>query len=983
MAGALRRGLAAVAAAAATAAAAAAAARPAALPRRWPPRFSPRSAASSAGLATATEQQQQQLEEEEQGFDDTNNDADDPLLSAVLERARRAVGGSPLSSLPGGEAVAFGTGTHLGSRATWSLRFRATDGAIREELRSKHLSFVWGSPGDGTSGDGDGNAAPSAAAAAPPAWEVDPAGVTKALELDDREALLLAALLRSGLWLDVLAGPRLLHMRLAGGGGDGSEAARALAALAAGGGGDDDGGGAETNSSSSNTNNSPPVGGKKARRKLAAEARHTAARAHPTAAAAAEAAEAEAAVRRLAASVGADAGDDDDDAAVDSASSSDADDGDDVASSSASSSQAAAGASFIYVDVRLRGAGDLTALRPAPAAAALTPQAQTGPPSSSILAPPGLTVARVRICPRTFRPVGYSQAMCGEVEVWRFLRWRPWGRGGVAFPSEMHHLVGPGGSGGRSVYITRGVSAPPPSAAAAEGSKNSGSIYAAPAAPALPADASYAPGAPAFAQAYRAPSGHVLVAGSLSAGAPSPVGAPWNPSARAPQQQPRCWFLLDSGASGLVVDASAARRLSLPAIGELRVAGVAGRSRARLLRARELSVGPLTIRDPVLMEMDVAGLVRDLPAPPASILVAGGGGGASSAAPAAPPQQQHPVAGIVGYDLFRRAVVDIPGAATAPSPGGGGTTVPATGDPSLVVGDDGSSHSGFFSAGGGERGGGGGDAAAAPAAAAPVASLPALTLQQKLRRGGFVPVALRSPGGGEEEGPPPPLSSSSPSPLLLLDDDAAYEWLPMALVAYLPHVVLRFGVPGDPRPRGALFMLDTGASGADLMFHSRAAARLGLLPPGSAAGGGNNGNGSSSPFSPSAAALATPPPPSAGGVSFVRGVGGGGKAGGNGSGGNSNGGGGALKASSADLPWLQWGGLRLEGPVRALIATQPGGLDLSRYASGIACADLLGRAALRLDYRGRRVGLRRPQQGGGGGRAAAAGGDDGGGAPAS
>jgi len=216
---------------------------------------------------------------------ETDETTDDPTLAAVLERARTAVSGGAasggLSSVPGAEAVAFGTGTHLGSRATWSLRFRASDGAVREELRSRHLSFVWGSPGDGSEAGGDGGGP----IAAPPAWEVDPAGVTKALELDDREALVLAALLRSGLWLDRRAGPRLLHMRLAGGGGAAAARARAETALRGGG----------SPSSPSGSGSSTPVG-KKARRKLAAEARHTAQRAHPTAAAAAEAAEAEAAV---------------------------------------------------------------------------------------------------------------------------------------------------------------------------------------------------------------------------------------------------------------------------------------------------------------------------------------------------------------------------------------------------------------------------------------------------------------------------------------------------------------------------------------------------------------------------------------------------------------------------------------------------------------------------------------------------------------
>jgi hypothetical protein len=561
----------------------------------------------------------------------------------------------------------------------------------------------------------------------------------------------------------------------------------------------------------------------------------------------------------------------------------------------------------------------------------------------------------------------------------------------------MHHLVGAGGSGGRNVYITRGVSAPPPPAAAAAAAADDGSTaaspppapdpYAAPPAPALPADASYAPGAPRVAQAYRAPSGHVLVAGALSAGSGgvSSSGAAAAPPAALPffhgsgggaqqqSQHQQQWFLLDSGASGLVVDHGASRRLALPAIGELRVAGVAGRSRARLVRARRLTVGPLSIRDPVLMEMDVAGLVRDLPPPP---LIAGDTTATAATAVAAgtPPQQQHPIAGIVGYDLFRRAVVDIPGVPALAASSFVPAAAPAPQDPSLVVGDDGSSHSGFFvGGGGGDSGGNGNDASSL--------SLPALTLQQKLKRGGFLPVGMRSPEADDEGGQEveeQQIAVGSERRRGDGGDDDQFEWLPMALVAYLPHVVLTFGVPQNDgaaavvSPRRGLFMLDTGASGADLMFHARAALELGLVAGGGGgvgAGAAAGAGGAGGPGGASVEAVATPPLAAGGGVSFVRGVGGGGSGGKKGASSSSpDAASSRLRAGTAVLPWLQWGALRLEGPVRALVAAPPSagaaagaGLDLSRYASGIACADLLGRADLRLDYRRRRVGLRRPK----------------------
>jgi predicted aspartyl protease len=51
-----------------------------------------------------------------------------------------------------------------------------------------------------------------------------------------------------------------------------------------------------------------------------------------------------------------------------------------------------------------------------------------------------------------------------------------------------------------------------------------------------------------------------------------------------------------------------------------------------------------------------------------------------------------------------------------------------------------------------------------------------------------------------------------------------------AQIASLPHVELEFAVPGKPGKRHkSLFLVDTGAGGAEVMFHSRAARELGLL----------------------------------------------------------------------------------------------------------------------------------------------------------
>ena len=91
-------------------------------------------------------------------------------------------------------------------------------------------------------------------------------------------------------------------------------------------------------------------------------------------------------------------------------------------------------------------------------------------------------------------------------------------------------------------------------------------------------------------------------------------------------------FILDTGASGLVITGRAAETLGLRAFGEVFVSGVAGKVPCRFRRAGSLTLGPVTVDAPVFMEMDVGGIVS----------------GASE-----------PVAGIVGFDAFKSSVLEV------------------------------------------------------------------------------------------------------------------------------------------------------------------------------------------------------------------------------------------------------------------------------------------------------------------------------------
>lgn len=92
------------------------------------------------------------------------------------------------------------------------------------------------------------------------------------------------------------------------------------------------------------------------------------------------------------------------------------------------------------------------------------------------------------------------------------------------------------------------------------------------------------------------------------------------------------WFLLDSGADGMMIDTALADRLGLPVVGRTRPIGADGRPReATYRRAHSFRVGRLTFDNPLFLALDLSGNN----APP---------GAARS--------------GVIGYDVFARAVVE-------------------------------------------------------------------------------------------------------------------------------------------------------------------------------------------------------------------------------------------------------------------------------------------------------------------------------------
>lgn len=77
-----------------------------------------------------------------------------------------------------------------------------------------------------------------------------------------------------------------------------------------------------------------------------------------------------------------------------------------------------------------------------------------------------------------------------------------------------------------------------------------------------------------------------------------------------------------------------------------------------------------------------------------------------------------------------------------------------------------------------------------------------------------------------------------PQPPVRLYDPASFEapetwtWQPLLMVSNVPHVAAEFA--GAPGGGPQIFMIDSGAGGADCIFHARAVEELGLrrlLPP--------------------------------------------------------------------------------------------------------------------------------------------------------
>eukprot|EP00468_Gymnochlora_sp_CCMP2014_P013582 CAMPEP_0167746540 /NCGR_PEP_ID=MMETSP0110_2-20121227/3768_1 /TAXON_ID=629695 /ORGANISM="Gymnochlora sp., Strain CCMP2014" /LENGTH=633 /DNA_ID=CAMNT_0007631313 /DNA_START=1 /DNA_END=1902 /DNA_ORIENTATION=+ len=139
--------------------------------------------------------------------------------------------------------------------------------------------------------------------------------------------------------------------------------------------------------------------------------------------------------------------------------------------------------------------------------------------------------------------------------------------------------------------------------------------YECPKIPLLPKDTTFDTSVSSKIKAFRARSNHILVQPIID-------GVRHNVS-----------MMLDTGASGLCISREFADQINLPKFGEVVIQGATQVITSQFRRAKSLSLGPITIEDPVFMELSLRGIVR---------------------------ASRWPVVGILGYDAYRRMVLEMP-----------------------------------------------------------------------------------------------------------------------------------------------------------------------------------------------------------------------------------------------------------------------------------------------------------------------------------
>ena len=398
----------------------------------------------------------------------------------------------------------------------------------------------------------------------------------------------------------------------------------------------------------------------------------------------------------------------------------------------------------------------------------------------------GLIVANVFLCKETYLPKKVQIKCCGSVETWKYSRWKAYQHGQFMF-AETCEIIGSSGSTQR--FDAQGYRAKSSSKTFSSPEKkfdselisieNDDDNRVGESSGSSSSSSSSSSNSKYNVEVVKCSSDHVLVRPYINGRDVGP-------------------FILDTGASGLVLDQRVADDLDLATFGEVHVSGVSTKVKCAFRRAKELKIGKLKIEKPVFMQMDASGVVS----------------GCSER-----------VAGIIGFDAFKSSIVDV------------------------SSGNDKTVHI--------------------------------------YPRGYF--------------------------------DANDWPWQNVSIVSNVPHLKARFSGKGNHQTKLRMFMVDSGAGGADVIFHGRAVESLDL----------ENALLSKNEVRR---------------TSTVRGV--------SGSGG---GGGGAEKCVKATLDWIEFEneGMRVQ-ELKTLLANGSG-FDLSEFGVGMVCANVLNSRRVVYDMPNRRM----------------------------
>lgn len=216
----------------------------------------------------------------------------------------------------------------------------------------------------------------------------------------------------------------------------------------------------------------------------------------------------------------------------------------------------------------------------------------------------GHVTALVALNPATWRPCGMVLIMSGDKETWEFKDWKVWNElsWNASCPERYLHQSMNGGEQYLDVHSVTAhhdhyaasslIDSSSITAAGAAGCR-----YTMPEQDLLPSDATFLPGVPSAVPVWYTRSGHMLARATING-------------------DDKCgYFIVDTGASGFVVEPAAADALDLEAFGVVHVTGMAGKIKGKFRRAETFQLGPLQVKNAVMMEMPCGGLVTGAPGP--------------------------------------------------------------------------------------------------------------------------------------------------------------------------------------------------------------------------------------------------------------------------------------------------------------------------------------------------------------------------------